>query len=28
LRGLLAASGYIGVHGGQVKVCPLYAQGP
>jgi hypothetical protein len=27
LRRVLAASGYICVSGGQVKVCPLYAQG-
>jgi hypothetical protein len=27
LRGVLAASGYICVRGGRVKVCPLYAQG-
>ena len=27
LRGWLAASGYIGVRGGRVKVCPLYARG-
>ncbi|CAH0064518.1 Tetrathionate reductase subunit C [Stenotrophomonas maltophilia] len=27
LRSVLAASGYIWVRGGRVKVCPLYAQG-